>query len=486
MAGDNAGAGLPGIRSVKRTSFQHIENVQGLSLVNAMSGAWTVMGESVWSTRGWTYQERKLSKRMLMFTQHQAYWNCEHASFQEDKCLESSVFDESMFSWHRGDRNHRFLFQHRTNFETYAREVSQYTARNISYAADGLNAFAAISQVLAPRFRGPLWCGIPTTAWDAGLLWYPRGRVKRRLDPHTAVNLFPSWSWAAWDGPVIYDDDNLCVTTDPRAQWKNTELAPAGRAFPDHDSANAHIRSKSLRAREWQLHTELAHHYYSCVYFTEVGNDNTWFSSPILSPPATEAQYDKDLYLAEHPPSVLRFRAWSVKFSVNGHHNKSSTFYGGSCGDKDEDHQVCRLLVFDTHGRVVGTIHVSGDHKSLTGTYEFVALSRSTLTNDDDDLSFRSGTFQRPPWDDLADIYLGDSSNPPQPSEIDKGSNSYFRNWFDDRRFDSKKPWCQYNVLLVQPARLPVPSAVERLGIGKIHLDAFHQAGATLKDIVLV
>ena len=120
-AGDIADAGLPGIWSVKRMAFQHVENVQGLSLADAMPGAWTVMGESVWSMRGRTYPEPKLPKRILMFTEHQAYWNCEHATLQEDKCLKSSVFEESVLSWYSADRNHSFLFQGRTNFETHAR-----------------------------------------------------------------------------------------------------------------------------------------------------------------------------------------------------------------------------------------------------------------------------------------------------------------------------------------------------------------------------
>jgi hypothetical protein len=51
-AGDIADAGLPVIWSAKRMAFQHVENGQGLSLTDAMPGAWTVMGESVWSMRG--------------------------------------------------------------------------------------------------------------------------------------------------------------------------------------------------------------------------------------------------------------------------------------------------------------------------------------------------------------------------------------------------------------------------------------------------
>ncbi|OCL12260.1 HET-domain-containing protein, partial [Glonium stellatum] len=205
-AGSDANAGLLGVHSLKRKQFQHIEIVQGMELVNRMPDLWKSMDDCPWASRGWTYQERKLSRRLLVFTENQAYFNCEHATYREDQHLEAEELQPDLLRWHQAERDHRLLFVKKSNFEVYAREVKQYTSRLISYDSDALNAFAGISQLLQTSFRGSLIFGIPDTAFDAGLLWYPRGRLTRRRDPENGSPIFPSWSWAGWAGPVTYDD----------------------------------------------------------------------------------------------------------------------------------------------------------------------------------------------------------------------------------------------------------------------------------------
>lgn len=40
--------------------------------------------KSVWNTRGWTYQERLLSNRILHFVQGKLYWECRNAEGSEE------------------------------------------------------------------------------------------------------------------------------------------------------------------------------------------------------------------------------------------------------------------------------------------------------------------------------------------------------------------------------------------------------------------
>jgi hypothetical protein len=44
---------------------------------------------SKWNTRGWTLQEKHLSKRLLVITNDQAFWHCEAATWYEDTVLET-------------------------------------------------------------------------------------------------------------------------------------------------------------------------------------------------------------------------------------------------------------------------------------------------------------------------------------------------------------------------------------------------------------
>jgi hypothetical protein len=42
------------------------------------------MSGLVWNQRGWTFQERLLSKRCIMFTDHQVYFQCKRRGWSED------------------------------------------------------------------------------------------------------------------------------------------------------------------------------------------------------------------------------------------------------------------------------------------------------------------------------------------------------------------------------------------------------------------
>lgn len=90
-SGIDANAGLPGLSPGTRTPQQEVEVIPrstehpGLSLLTTCKKQRTHWDEtahwseeeidaSEWNTRGWTLQERVLSKRSLIFTQEQVYW----------------------------------------------------------------------------------------------------------------------------------------------------------------------------------------------------------------------------------------------------------------------------------------------------------------------------------------------------------------------------------------------------------------------------
>src|SRR5437764_187116 len=84
VAGKNANAGLPGIRPGSRQVLQHVENVQGFRLTNALPTPAQSVDSSVWNSRAWTYQERILSRRLLLFPHDQIFFKCDHSSCRED------------------------------------------------------------------------------------------------------------------------------------------------------------------------------------------------------------------------------------------------------------------------------------------------------------------------------------------------------------------------------------------------------------------
>jgi hypothetical protein len=81
--GDRAEAGLPGVGRV-RSNPQNILDIDGFQLTNILPPFEELVDQSFWNSRGWTYQERLLSIRMLVFTEQQLFFRCQEMECCED------------------------------------------------------------------------------------------------------------------------------------------------------------------------------------------------------------------------------------------------------------------------------------------------------------------------------------------------------------------------------------------------------------------
>lgn len=178
-----------------------------------------------WNTRGWTMQERALSRRVLVFTREQVYWACREASFCEE-----SYFENSVLPFHRFHENglELTLRRHYRNFyeppddelrywKTYQKLVATYTRRTFSYRGDVFDAFRAVLQGLSDLGKGETFTwGLPRSHFEQSLLWSSfRGQQRSKALstlPMTSLQVrvpFPSWSWMGWIGETF-----ICVGDD--------------------------------------------------------------------------------------------------------------------------------------------------------------------------------------------------------------------------------------------------------------------------------
>ena len=193
-----------------------------------------VLRDSLWSKRGWTLQERLLSRRCLVFAQGQVYFQCRSAVMSQE------IFtDGNAKSWSLDMTNSplRYLGELQSRaFWFYMACVRLYTDRALTKQSDVLSAFEGISRLLERRLNAPLFFGLPSSHLDLALLWTPiqvqdRRRCKFdqhakkqrcRQDEHGYCNCkvgedqdrsdreFPSWSWCGWvGGKVDYQLDML-------------------------------------------------------------------------------------------------------------------------------------------------------------------------------------------------------------------------------------------------------------------------------------
>jgi hypothetical protein len=103
-------------------------------------------------------------------------------------------------------------------FYIYQDIVEDYTAKNLTYGIDILNAFSGLVAALEYGY-GEFLYGLPSSAIDFALLWTPESVSSRRRD-HFPI--LPSWSWAGWKGSVLHplcllgetpEDDDLILRT---------------------------------------------------------------------------------------------------------------------------------------------------------------------------------------------------------------------------------------------------------------------------------
>lgn len=233
-AGNGPEYGLPGINARSRCA-QQTSTIGDFDIIHTMRHPHHAINSSKWSTRGWTFQEAALSRRRLVFTDDQVYFECNAMNCHES--LKSNldilhVKDNSRFLdilqvgiFGRTEKQKYGHFDESTlksadNLVRYMGMVEQYTARTLTYDTDSLNAFTGIIRKFetSPKSLGQIsqiW-GVPfcdngldnqkaNDSFLDGLAWHHKasvcedgGRPRRRPG-------FPSWSWVGWAGEIQYE-----------------------------------------------------------------------------------------------------------------------------------------------------------------------------------------------------------------------------------------------------------------------------------------
>lgn len=213
--GDGANSGLPGVRPGTRKRVQQTLRIGDKELLTVIDneGANEGVEDSIWSTRAWTFQERLLSKRVLVFTKTQVYWSCRSTFYSEEFAAEKL----------KNVRLHHFsVGQARLDQDlpeqplsadefvaVYDRLVTAYRQRRLTYQSDILNAFTGVSEILSIHQKTDYIWGLPRKYFSYGLSWHFIGYHKRHDEKFSIVieqgkepseTPVPTWSWAAWSG----------------------------------------------------------------------------------------------------------------------------------------------------------------------------------------------------------------------------------------------------------------------------------------------
>ncbi|KAK2616001.1 hypothetical protein N8I77_002721 [Diaporthe amygdali] len=260
-SGEDAEAGLAGLRPGTR-SFPQQEIVvippdqdqPGLSLLSVCKRIPKHFGEffdmrdedadnSTWNTRGWTLQERALSRRNLIFTEEQVLWACDGAYFCEETAFEHPINETRHLSKENNPIRFELLNGSRLSaaslrsldskmaqilssskgfWNRYRLLVRNFSMRNLGFPGDIHDAFLGIMLAMQRIGNEHFHWGHPRSRFELSLSWSTFHTLSKRSAkttlPMTSLNThvdFPTWSWMGWVGEasVSVSDERLETET---------------------------------------------------------------------------------------------------------------------------------------------------------------------------------------------------------------------------------------------------------------------------------
>ncbi|KAJ4345529.1 uncharacterized protein N0V89_011662 [Didymosphaeria variabile] len=273
------GVGLPGYRNTSNPRRKITHETHGLELSVPKPCIDDVISYTRWETRGWTFQEAHLSRRLLFFTSQQLYYQCSCGVRCEDTAGEgqepTAFVQHSTNLWnpksaHEDDsediRDDLFLSRSSHTdpsrlLRTHDFLLTDFGRRELSFPSDILNAVQGILKVFSNSMGTGFFAGLPIKWLDHALLWQLYDGGKRRSG-------FPSFSWAGWEGIVdapiwlgpratrrlitwyrSVADRYMCIETEVPMGEESTSLV-----IPTH-SAIEHLNPKDASSNDSVLAT---------------------------------------------------------------------------------------------------------------------------------------------------------------------------------------------------------------------------------------
>ncbi|KAJ1323255.1 HET domain-containing protein [Microdochium nivale] len=159
--------------------------------------------------RGWTFQERRLSRRVLHFAEEQVYWECRSRVRRETDPMAPT------FTATAGDTPlicSQALTRHSVP-KLWHDLVSSYSQLSLTIATDRLPAVSGLANEFATahgrvsgdtQYYAGLWKAtfFKDLCWEAEL-WSPSEIDNRSHD--NSIYIAPSWSWASYPGNVTME-----------------------------------------------------------------------------------------------------------------------------------------------------------------------------------------------------------------------------------------------------------------------------------------
>lgn len=396
------GRGLPGFKTRQRCSSVYFParscEIEGRGV--RPNGMEKMVDGSLWNNRGWTFQERVLSRRRLFITDFQVVFECgqghafEELTYYPQQPLRVDDYESSDPAWNEKRKQERIMeeqefkmmpfFSKRstyggginynmnrsTGLSSYFDWVENYTSRQLSFGTDILNAYTGVGNALGESLKSPMILGLPERYLPQALMWSTTDFSK----PRSEMPQIPSWSWAAssdqvnyyWiNGSSTFKDDLAKVATvvfyyyqDPEKGLRKLDI---GERWIENEvslaEATSHPQLPSLTGKYMPGDWRTFETWSQCPH-------SPWQALTItaLDPEACAA--------AKSLPGSLVFNTTAASLRI-GHHFEYDRM--------NKDAAIRNAAIFDANGQHVGQVHglpASWIEEQATGswTHEFIVL----------------------------------------------------------------------------------------------------------------
>ncbi|CAM1507489.1 Fc.00g071300.m01.CDS01 [Cosmosporella sp. VM-42] len=198
-----ADQGISGLRNIspprdleRQTICSFLEGSEQAIVVK--SGGVLLSGN--YKKRGWTFQERIMSKRRIIIANGMAHWECACAVWHEDRI----PITDGQTDLRSSDQQLLHILNNYPNTQEYHEFISGgYCHRDFTYEEDCLPALSGILNLITRRFGHGFLYGIPEAFFDFLLIWIPNlGSLQRRKPSAVSggTSILPSWSRISWKG----------------------------------------------------------------------------------------------------------------------------------------------------------------------------------------------------------------------------------------------------------------------------------------------
>ena len=332
--------------------------------------------DTVWGSRGWTYQEGLFSRRVLIFN-GLVSWICRRSVWQENVC---SPTEDAKYALKHRPRSWTLGLAAQIprwpDLKRWADLVGQFNQRKLTFDKDVVDAFLGAISAFNCRFSSGILWGIPEMFFDYCILWKPTTALRRRTTSSAAT--LPSWSWVGLEGkihlvgawPIINDSpllDNQTVRLQPMVEWYKSRTLTANpvsvkNTYHHLQRIYSNSESKELPAGWTRSMYSEGTPYYT---HTTVPSIRFRYPMPLANDGIESLPNNQDRFL-----SLKAQRAW--------------LFMGPNSPPAHPSWTCCLICLVDKGGNWAGTLQLgtlSSDRPPVGESCELIALSLGTVVN---------------------------------------------------------------------------------------------------------